>query len=274
MRKFSLFILMILFTLVLAGCKKEYVDPLKDGVLTVGMECAYAPFNWTTATQTENSVPISGSNSFCDGYDVKIARVLADALDVELEVKAIEWDGLIESLKNKGIDVIIAGMSPTEERKQTIAFTDVYFRSEQVVVVKKAGNYANANSVNSFSGAKISAQLGTLQVDLIPQLTGAVASTPLDSYPTLVTALNNNVIDGFIAEMPVAIQVVNNNPDLAIARLTEEGFTVDESDITTAIGLRKADKDLLEKLNNALKDITTTQREEWMAEFISLSSAE
>src|SRR5690606_32606827 len=125
-----------------------------------------------------------------------------------------------------------------------------------------------------FANAKISAQLGTLQVDLISQLKDAIAHTPLESYPSLVQALKSNDIDGFIAEEPVAIQIINNNSDLIYVKLTEEGFDVDESLISTAIGLRKEDTALLEKINNILSNITLEQRETWMNEFILQSSDE
>jgi putative lysine transport system substrate-binding protein len=274
MRKILLTFVLGIFTFVLVGCsEKEYVDPLADGVLTVGMECAYAPYNWTTATKTETSVLIAGTNSYCDGYDVKVAQELANDLGVTLEVKAIEWDGLIESLRTNGIDAIIAGMSPTEERKQTIAFTDVYYRSEQVIVVRGNSDLAFATTLNDFEDAKISAQLGTLQEGLISQLVGAVTATSLQDYPTLVTALSSGTIDGFIAELPVATQITSSNTDLSIVRLTD-GFVLDEEKVTTAIGIRKADTDLQSKLNDALASITTEQRTTWMNSFIELSSAE
>lgn len=272
MRKLLSIIFLGILTLVLVSCKKENVDPLKDNVLTVGMECDYPPFNWLTSTPTDNSVKISGTNAYCDGYDVKFAKIIAKELGVELEIKALDFDSLIESLRVNDIDVIIAGMSPTERRKQTINFSDIYYISEQVIVVSKTGKYQDGKSINDFEGAKISAQLGTLQVDLISQLKGVIKATPLETYPSLVNALNSNDIDGFIAEEPVAIQIVNNNPNLTYIKLTEENFDVDESLISTAIGIRKENTDLLKKINNILSTITLTQREEWMNEFILQSS--
>lgn len=247
---------------------------LADGVLTVGMECAYAPYNWTTGVQTDTSQPISGTNSYCDGYDVIVATRLAEMLGVDLEVKAIEWDGLIPSLQSNLIDVIIAGMSPTEERKQTINFTEIYYRSEQVVVVRSNSSYANATSTDDFEGAVVSAQLGTLQEGLLTQLKGADIATALQDYPTLVTALNSKTIDGFIAERPVATQIINNNSGLVMARLTEKGFELDDAQVSTAIGLRKTDTDLQEQLNTALSLISDDQRNEWMDLAIELSSSE
>lgn len=269
-----LFSFLLIFSISFISVGAESTDPLADGIFTVGMECGYAPFNWTTTEETETSQPISGTNSsYCDGFDVVMATELAKRLGVELEIKAIEWDGLIPALQNNVIDAIIAGMSPTEERKQTINFSDIYYISEQVVILKDDSPYKDALSVDDFEGASISAQLGTLQENLIVQLTGAIKAAPLPDYPTLVTAVKNNTIDGFIAEGPVAIQILNNNPDLVMARLTEKGFELDPSEISIAIGLRKEDTDLLERLNDALSEISEEQRNEWMVEAIYRSSS-
>ena len=112
----------------LAGCGTEVNTQLAtEGVLVVGMECAYAPFNWTETEKTDSNVPISNaSNMYADGYDVQIAKLIADDLGYELEIQMIEWDGLVIALKSGTIDLIIAGMSPTEERKESISFTNPF----------------------------------------------------------------------------------------------------------------------------------------------------
>lgn len=269
---FSLFLSILLFSDPLRG-RAQSSDPLADGVLTVGMECGYAPFNWTTNTKTETAQPIAGTNSYCDGFDVVMATEIARLLGVKLEIRAMEWDGLIPALQNHVIDAIIAGMSPTEERKQSINFSDIYYKSEQVIVVRKDSPYTQATSVDDFEGASISAQLGTLQEQLINQLKGAIKAAPLPDYPTLVTALKSQTIDGFIAEEPVAIQILNNNPELMMVRLTEKGFILDESEISIAIGLRKSDTDFLIQINEALSQIPVEQRNQWMVEAIQRSSS-
>src|SRR5690606_5749465 len=137
-----------------------------------------------------------------------------------------------------------------------------------VIVVRKDSPYTQATSVDDFEGASISAQLGTLQEQLINQLKGAIKAAPLPDYPTLVTALKSQTIDGFIAEEPVAIQILNNNPELMMVRLTEKGFILDESEISIAIGLRKSDTDFLIQINEALSQIPVEQRNQWMVEAI------
>lgn len=112
-----------------------------NGVLRVGMECAYAPFNWTDMSEpTVGAVAISSQGSegmYANGYDVQIAQYIANQLGMKLEIYAITWDGLLPALQSGTVDAIIAGMSPTAEREEEIDFTDVYYSSNLVVIYKK-----------------------------------------------------------------------------------------------------------------------------------------
>ncbi len=114
-----------------------------NGTLRVGMECAYAPFNWTDMSEpTIGAVPISSQGSegmYANGYDVQIAQYIANKLGMKLEIYAITWDGLLPALQSGTVDAIIAGMSPTAEREAEIDFTNVYYSSNLVVIYKKNG---------------------------------------------------------------------------------------------------------------------------------------
>ena len=112
-------IICLLVCLTLISCGKTNLEgTAKEGVLVVGMECAYAPFNWTESTKTETNVAISNvPGGYVEGYDVQIAKKIAEGLGLTLEIKAYEWDGLIPALKSGQIDLIMAVMSPTAKRK-------------------------------------------------------------------------------------------------------------------------------------------------------------
>lgn len=112
-----------------------------SGVLRVGMECAYEPYNWTDMDGTSlGAVPISGEGKdglYANGYDVQIAQYVANKLGMKLEIYSIEWDSLIPALESGAIDAIAAGMSPTAERAQQVDFTDTYYESNLVVIIRK-----------------------------------------------------------------------------------------------------------------------------------------
>ncbi len=190
------------------------------GKLRVGMECAYAPFNWTQSDNANGAVAIEGGG-FAGGYDVEIAKKIAAGLNMELVIVKTEWDGLEPAVQSGTIDAIIAGMSPTAERKTRIDFTDNYYTSDLVVVVKKDGPYAGAKTLKDFAGAKITAQLNTFHYTVIDQLEGVSKQTALADFPTMITALSSGVIDGYISERPGAVSAMASNPELAFISFAE-----------------------------------------------------
>ena len=114
------------------------IQGVEDGVLTVGMECAYAPYNWTQMTDANGAVPIANNpGSYANGYDVQIAQYVANKLGLKLEIYSLDWESLIPAIDSGAIDAICAGMSPTAERSQQIDFTDTYYESNLVVIIKK-----------------------------------------------------------------------------------------------------------------------------------------
>ena len=211
---------------------------LADGTLRVGMECGYAPYNWQQTEETEFTARIADGSGFADGYDVQIALRIAKALNMELEIVKTEWDGLIPSVQSGNIDLIIAGMSPTAERKMTIDFTDYYYQSELVVVVRKDGPYANAKSLADLSGAVICAQLNTFHDTVIDQIPGVIHDMPRETFPAMIVALRSGAVDGYIAERPGAEADTLANPDLTYVQFEAgNGFQASEDDTAISIGL-------------------------------------
>ena len=106
--------------------------------LRVGMECNYAPYNWTQTDDSNGAVPISNvPGAYANGYDVQIAQYVANRLGLKLEIYAMEWDSLIPAVNSGAIDAIVAGMSPTAERSEQLDFTDTYYESNLVVIIRK-----------------------------------------------------------------------------------------------------------------------------------------
>lgn len=161
--------------LLLAGCgtnSDSASGSSNDNTFKVGLEAGYAPFNWTQNNDSNGAVKINGSSEYAGGYDVEIAKKVAEGLGKELVIVKTEWDGLVPALVSGKIDAIIAGMSPTAERKETIDFSDSYYKSNLVMVVKKGSKYENAASIQDFKGAKVTAQLNTFHYSVIDQIEG------------------------------------------------------------------------------------------------------
>ena len=262
----ALILAVALAACMLVSCGAAGAEDLNNvtaaGKIVVGMECAYAPYNWTTTTPSETSVPISNSEgSYADGYDVMIAKLIADELGVELEIKAIEWDGLIPALEAGEIDMIIAGMSPTDERKLSIDFSDTYFDSNLVMVVKADGNYTNADDIQDFNGAKITGQLNTFHYGVIDQIDGVDKQTALADFAALMLALQNGAIDGYVCEKPGAISAVAANEGFAFVEFADgKGFECDPAESSISVGVRKGST-LTSAINAAIAKLSTEEKE-------------
>jgi putative lysine transport system substrate-binding protein len=235
----------------------------KAGVIRVGMECNYAPFNWTQSKSSEDAVALA-SGGYADGYDVRIAKKIADELGVKLEIVKLEWNGLTLALQSNKIDAIIAGMSPTEERKLTIDFSDPYYESELVIVVRKDGAYANASKLSDFAGAKITGQLNTYHYKAIDQIQGVKKQTALKDFPAMIVALQSGSIDGYVSERPGAVSAVSANNDLTYIQFEgSNGFKTNPEDVQIAVGIRKG-SDLAESINPILAKISKAERQSIM----------
>lgn len=247
----------------------------KTETLTVGMECNYAPFNWTQIEQTDTAVLIDGGQAgYCDGFDVAIARRIATELGKELIIKKIEWDGLPIAVNNDEIDLIIAGMTDTPDRQESLAFTTPYYESQMVLIVRKDSTYASATSISDFAGAKVIAQLNTFHDDIIDQITNVNHGTPLKSFPLLTVAVKDRDADAMVSELPVAISITNSNTDLMYLEFTPaNGFDAGE-DATVSIAMRKGNPDFLAQVQAALDSITKDERTQMMMAAIAYQPAE
>jgi len=251
---------LILASLMLLSC----ASAVAEGTLRVGMECNYAPFNWTQAEPSEYAVAIEGGGGYADGYDVQIARKIAEALGKELVIVKTEWDGLPMGVMTGAFDAIIAGMSPTEERKATIDFTDSYYTSQLVVVVNKDGKYANAQSLADLNGAMITGQLNTFHYTVIDQIPGVNKAMAMETFPAMIVALSSGAIDGYVAEEPGAVADTTANPNLTYIKFAEgQGFAASEADTSIAVGLAKG-SDLLSPINEVLAGIEEETRLQMM----------
>lgn len=241
--------------LMLSGCTKK-----NDSNFVVGMECAYPPFNWTQMDDSNGAVPIQGTKEFAGGYDIEIAKKIADGLGKKLVVVKTKWDGLLPAVESGTIDGIIAGMSPTADRKKEIDFSDNYYKSQLVMIVLKDGPYANAASIQDFSGAKITAQQGTVHYTVIDQINGVDKQTASKDFTAMRVALESGTIDGYISERPEGVSASAANDNFKMIEFAEgQGFTASDEDIAVAVGLKKG-SELKDKINSILKDISEQDR--------------
>lgn len=263
-KKLSLLISMSLSAVMfLTGCGTNSASKQANAnTFRVGLEAGYAPFNWTQMDASNGGVKIDGSSEYAGGYDVEIAKKIAKDLGKELVIVKTEWDGLVPALTSGKIDAIIAGMSPTAERKQTIDFSANYYKSDLVMVVKKGGKYEGSTSIQDFKGAKVTAQLNTFHYSVVDQIQGVAKQPAMDNFPAMRVALQSGMIDGYVSERPEGVSAEAVNKDFKMVEF-KTGFKTSEEDTAIAVGVKKG-SDLTEKINKTLAGISEAEQKSIM----------
>mgnify|MGYP001226513989 FL=1 len=278
-RRLSAAALAALMTLGLTACSggeessTAAKSGLEDGVLTVAMECAYAPYNWTQADDSNGAVPIKDSNNYANGYDVIIAKKLAEELGVELEIVKSDWDSLIPAVQSGTVDCVIAGQSITADRMQQVDFTEPYFYATIVTLTKSDSQYASATSVADLSGATATSQMNTIWYNsCLPQIPDANILPAQADAPAMLVALNSGTCDIVVTDKPTGLAACVAYPDFTMLDFTgtEGEFEVSDEDINIGISLKKGNTELKEKLDSVLSTMTEEDFTELMDQAISI----
>jgi len=244
--------------LALTACGKTEEKDLTgvaDGVLTVGMECAYAPYNWTQMDDSNGAVPIANNpGAYANGYDVMIAKKICEANGWTLEVKAISWDGLVPALNAGEIDAVIAGQSMTEDRMAQVDMAGPYFYASIVCVTQKDNPLTAATGISQLTGA-CTAQTGTIWYDsCLPQIPGAQLMPASETAPAMIMAVTSGQVDYICTDMPTAMGACATYDNLFILDFSDsdDNFEVDEGEINIGISVLKGNTTLLDAMNKVL----------------------
>lgn len=256
-RVWAIFFVMLMLLTPIATVKGQTIN---ENAFVVGMECNYAPFNWTQVRETDTAVPLEGGG-YADGYDVAIAREIANRLGKELVIKKMSWDGLEPALQSGVIDAVIAGMTDTAERRKRVDFTNTYYESQMVLIIRKGEDLEKASSLKDFSGKKVLGQLNTLYDTVIDQIPNVNHATALEDYPAMVMQLSNGLVDAVTAELPVAAGIVATNPELTYVEFEDgKGFDVDLTDTSVSIAVAKGNEELKAQINEYLATLTSENK--------------
>lgn len=249
-----------------AGCGDKASD---KKVLKVGMECAYAPYNWSQNSADGGAVKIAGSNEYAYGYDVMMAKKLADSMGAELEIQKIEWDGLAPAVVSGKIDAAIAGMSITSERKQSVDFTKPYYYANVVALVRKDTPQAKATSVEELRGATATSQLNTIWYDQIDQVPEVNKLPAIDNVPGMIVALTSGKCNLIVTDIPTAKAAAFANPELTVLQFPEDkGFKTSKEDVEIGIAIKKGNKELKDAMDAVLGKMTPADFDKMMDEAI------
>lgn len=254
-----------------AGCATDAGGD--DNVLTVAMECSYAPYNWTQPDESNGAVPIRDSADYAYGYDVMMAKYLAEQMGMELEIVRLDWDSLVMAVQSGTVDCAIAGQSITAKRLEQVDFTTPYYYASIVSLVMADGPYADAAGISDLAGATCTSQQTTVWYDTcLPQIENADILPAMESAPAMLVALDSGRCDVVVTDMPTAMAACVAYPDMKLLDFsgTEDDFAVSDEEINIGISVQKGNTALLDRLNEALATLTTDDFARMMDEAIAV----
>jgi arginine/lysine/histidine transporter system substrate-binding protein len=212
-----------------------------EPTLSMSTSADYKPYEFHDTSTGKDTIT---------GFDIDVANAIAQKLHFQIKISDMDFDGLIGALQAGRADFVIAGMTPTDKRKQSVDFSDIYYQATNVILTKKG---TNISSLTDLKGKKVAAQLGSIQETAAKTIPN-VKLDSLNTIPTVVQEVTSNRADAAVIEDTVAAGYVKNNPDLQINQIS--GMTANGSAIAfpkgskwvsqfnQAIGQMKSDGEL------------------------------
>lgn len=259
--------------MLLAGCgpapRDDGGDAAADGdatahlgdgkTLRVGMEAAYAPYNWQVSEESDFTVPIENvDGAYADGYDVQVAKIIAEGLDMDAVAVKLEFGSLIDALNNGQVDIVCAGMSVTPEREAAAAFSDSYVDDDIIMIVKKDSSFAGATTFADLAGASVLGQAATMFDDVIDQIPDVNHMTPAETVPMVVENLVNGTCDVITYSKLSAPKLLEVYPDFIQLEMTD-AFT--DSVMPDNAAIAKGQDAVLDAINEIIAGITEDDRQ-------------
>lgn len=282
MKKVLALLLALVMMLALGACSKPAATPdagePSEGdaagtrTLRVAMECAYAPYNWTQADDSNGAVPISGSSDYAYGYDVMMAKYICEQLGWELEIVKLDWDSIIPAIQSGTVDVGICGQSVTSDRLEMVDFTSPYYYASIITLVAADGPFADAASVADLTGGTCTSQQNTIWYDVcLPQIPDANILPGLESAPAMIVALTSGRVDFVVTDQPTGLAAVSANSSLKMLEFEGDNtFAVSDEEINIGISIQKGNTELVDAINGVLAGLTVDDFTQMMNDAIAV----
>ena len=273
-KKIASFLLVLMLSIAFvfaAGSKEE--SSSSSNTLKVAMECGYAPYNWTQTTDANGAVKISGSTEYAYGYDVMMAKLIAEKLGKDLEIVKLDWDSLVPAVQSGTVDCVIAGQSITSDRLQMVDFTTPYYYASIVCLVNEGSKYEGAKGVGDLKGAVCTSQQNTVWYDVcLPQIENANILPAQESAPAMLVALSAGRVDLICTDMPTAQAALVAYPSFRLLDFTSssDNFVVSQEEINIGISVSKNNPELTAAINEVLATLTVEDFNAMMDEAISV----
>ena len=241
--------------------------PPASQILTVAMECDFAPYNWEQNTDENGAVPIHYEDSYAFGYDVLVAQKICETYGWQLEILKFNWDALVPAVVSGTVDCAIAGQSVTNDRLSYVDFTQPYYRASVVALTQQDSEYADAQGLSDLSGASCTSQEDTVWYDeCLTQIEDAKIKEATDDIKDMFQGLSDGDYDIVVTDEPTALAACAEYPGLKILDFsgTNDDFEMADEEVNVAISVKKGDTTLKNQINAVLSKMTAQDRKELM----------
>lgn len=222
----------------------------KAGKLVIGTSADYPPYEFHMLSEKEGELV---------GIDIDIARVIAQELGVELEIKDLVFSKIFEALDSGQIDIAIAGLHPTEERKKIASFSDTYYQAIQSIIIRK-DNADKIKTIEDLRGKKVGVQKDTIQEKMAKVQIGDAEFEVRETIEEIIIILKKRLVDAAILEEPVADSYAHRDKNFMTIQCKK--FT---DKLGSAIAVKKGNDDLLKEINRILAKL---KKENKIKEFV------
>ena len=282
MKRLINLLLVLLMMFSFAACASSSDDEtvesgVEDGVLTIAMECAYAPYNWTQTDDSNGAVPIKDTSDYANGYDVMIAKKICEANGWELEIVRSDWDSLVPAVQTSTVDAVIAGQSMTAERSEQVDFAGPYYYASFAILIKKDSPLASATSINDFAGYTGTAQSATIWYsECLPQMEGVTIETASESAPAMIMAVESGTVDFVVTDLPTATGATVAYSDLMVLDFTgtDGDFVFSDEErsenVNIGVSVKKGNTVLKDAIDSVLSTMTVEDFNALMDEAIAI----
>lgn len=251
----------------------KFASAVTNGVLTIGSECGYAPYNWQQKDDSNGAVQINGDVAYANGYDIMMAKKICEKYGWKLKVVRMDFDSLVPAVQSGQIDCAISGQSMTAERMKAVDFAGPYIYASIVCLTKKTSKFANAKGISELAGGSCTSQISTIWYDkMLKQIKNANIKTAKESAPAMLMALETGDVDFVCTDIPTAQAAVIAYPDMKILDFTgsSDNFTVSDEDVNIGISVKKGNAALKDAINAVLKDYNKDSFNAMMNEAIKI----
>lgn len=231
-----------------------------SGKLIVGTSADYPPFEFHKMQSGQDKIM---------GTDVEIAQAIAKDMGVKLQIEDMSFDGLLPALTTGSVDMIVAGMTISDERKKSVDFSDVYYTVRLKLLLRK-GDVGKYKALGDFDGKSIAAQTGTSNESAVKSEQPKAHLVSLAKIPDMILELKSGKVDAVNLDSVVADSYANKNKDLAVSDL-QYSTPPDQ----TAIAIAKGDNaSYLAAVNKTLAGLVSSKKiEGWVTHYNEIANS-